>query len=126
MKLYTYCVNCKSEINLLTNATDRFVLARKKGERIKLNCSTCETSNDYHVNDLKAEEGKTLGIIAIFILFGGTTVVLIYLWPYIFQLTSVYAISGSVGILTIPFLVFQAINSGKEMRVRYFNSKRYG
>lgn len=126
MRLYTNCINCKTEINFRITASDRFVLAKKQGERIKLNCKSCGTTKEYHVNDLKAEESRVVGIISVLIFLGGTTVLLIYLWPYIFQISSVYAISGAVGILTIPFIVYQTINLGQVNRVKYFNAKRYG
>ena len=126
MRLYTNCINCKSEINFRTTASDRFVLVKRRGEQIKLNCESCGTTKEYHVNNLKAEESKIVGIISFLIFLGGTTALLFYLWPYIFQISSVYAISGAVGILTIPFFVYQAINSGQANKVKYFNTKRYG
>lgn len=126
MRLYTNCINCKSEINFRNTASDRFVLAKRRGEQVKLNCESCGTTKEYHVNDLKAEESRIVGIISVFIFLVGTTVLLIYLWPYIFQISSVYAISGAVGILTIPFMAYQAINSGQANKVKYFNAKRYG
>ncbi|SEJ82405.1 hypothetical protein SAMN05192553_12015 [Cyclobacterium xiamenense] len=67
-----------------------------------------------------------VGIISVLIFLGGTTALLFYLWPYIFQISSVYAISGAVGILMIPFMVYQTINSGQANKVKYFNAKRYG
>lgn len=126
MRLYTNCVNCKTEINFRTTACDRFMLAKNQGERIKLDCTACGKTKEYHVNDLKAEESRIGGIISLIIFFGGTTALFIYLWPYIFQLSSVYAISGTVGILIIPFMVYQAINAGRVNKVKYFNKKRYG
>jgi len=126
MRLYAKCENCKSEINLRATASDRFKLATKRGEKIDLTCNSCETVGTYHVNDIIAERSKTVIIVALLIFLGGTTGIFIYLWPYFFRTSYIYAISGLTGVLTIPFLVYQAINSGQENRVKYFNTKRYG
>ena len=126
MRLYTKCKNCKSEINFKTTASDRFVLARKRGERIDLNCTSCGTGKQYHVNDIKAEESNIMSLFALFIFLGGTIGLFIYLWPYFFRTSYIYAVSGLIGVLTIPFLIYQAISSTQAHRVNYFNSKQFG
>ncbi|AKP50230.1 hypothetical protein CA2015_0770 [Cyclobacterium amurskyense] len=60
MKICTKCAKCRSEINLKTNASDRFGLAKKNGERINLSCNSCGTKKKYHVDELKAEESKVV------------------------------------------------------------------
>ena len=126
MKIYAQCKNCRSEINFRANASDRFVLARKFGERIDLNCNSCGTKKQYHLNELKAEESRFISIIAMLIFLGGTTAIFVYLWPYFFRTSYVYAVSGLLGVLTMPFLVYQAINHGQSNKVKYFNTKQYG
>lgn len=125
MNLYTHCKNCKFEIDFSISARDRFVLARKLGEQIDLNCNSCGTWKQYHVNEIKAEENKIISLMALLILFGGTIGIFIYLWRYIFNSSGVLAVAGLLGVLTIPFLVYQAINSSQSNKVDYFNSKKY-
>lgn len=82
MKLYTYCTKCKSEIGFNLRAKDRFTLAKKHGEEIQLTCNNCSSRKYYHVNDIKAEESKAVGMVSLFSFLTGTAVIFILLWPY--------------------------------------------
>jgi hypothetical protein len=126
MNLQARCKNCRSFIAFQATVKDRFELARKRGEKIDLKCRSCGTKDTYDVNDIKAVESKFIAIVALLLFLCGTTALFIYLWPYFFATSYIYAISGMIGILTIPFLVFQAINHGQLNRVQYFNTKRHG
>ncbi|WP_339924088.1 hypothetical protein [uncultured Cyclobacterium sp.] len=126
MKIYTKCAKCRSEIVLKTNASDRFVLAKKIGETIDLSCKSCGTNKKYHVKEMKAEESKIVGFISLLIFLGGTSGIFFYLWPYFFRTSYIYAISALIGVLTVPFLIYQAINFGQSNKVKYFNAKQYG
>lgn len=126
MRLCTKCTNCKFEIKFRAIASDRFKLAKKLGKHINLNCKSCGAPNTFHVNDIKAEESAIVSIVALIIFLGGTTSLFIYIWPYFFKSSYLYIVSGLIGILTVPFLVYQALNSGNANRVQYFNKKKYG
>ncbi|MGL1889711.1 MAG: hypothetical protein OCD76_24570 [Reichenbachiella sp.] len=78
------------------------------------------------MNDINAEENQRTRLLSLAIFIGGTICLFIYILPYISEMANIYAISGFVGILTIPFLVYQGINSTHSGNVRYFNSKKYG
>jgi hypothetical protein len=126
MKLQARCENCKAYLSFHANVADRFELARKRGEKIDLSCLHCGTKKAFKMNEIKAVENKFLSIAGLLIFLGGTVGLFAYLWPYFFKTSYIYAIAGLIGVLTIPFLIYQAINHGQENKVQYFNSKRYG
>ena len=55
-----------------------FVLAKKLGEVIPVNCQKCGSNNDIHVNDVKAEENKLVSLFAEFIFLAGTLAFLFF------------------------------------------------
>ena len=125
MKLYTNCKNCKEEIQFSVLARDRFALAKKRGEKIDLNCRSCGTRKTYHVNEIKAEEKKSIQVLAGLILLFGTIGLFFFLWPILLK-SSVLVVGGLIGILTVPFLVYKFLNEDERNRVDYFNTKDYG
>lgn len=126
MKLYTRCSKCREFINFNEGVSDRFKLAAKKGVKVELKCKNCNSTSNYHVNDIKAETNKKMSLIATLIFLGGTFALFIYLWDYLFRIADVFAISGLIGVLTIPFMVYQTITSEQENKVRNFNMYDYG
>ncbi|MEQ8534877.1 MAG: hypothetical protein RIB86_23695, partial [Imperialibacter sp.] len=96
------------------------------GERIQLVCDSCGSTGRYHVNEIKAEISKIVAVIAGAIFLGGTAGTLFFVWDYLFEKANIYAISGLIGLATIPFIFYQGINRHQTGRVTYFNTKRYG
>jgi hypothetical protein len=125
MRLYTTCIHCKAEIRLVVAAKDRFVLARKRGEEIDLTCMSCGIRKHYHVNAIKAEQKKSVLILAAVILLFGTFGLFLYLWPILLR-SSVLVSAGLFGLLTVPFLIYKFLNDDERNRVKYFNIKKYG
>ena len=125
MRLYTNCKNCKEEVQFSVIAKDRFVLARKRGEAIDLNCTSCGARKSYHVNEINAEEKKSIQVLAALILLIGTTALFLYLWPILLK-SSIMAVAGLVGILAVPSFVYKFLNEDERNRVSYFNTKHYG
>lgn len=126
MRLYTKCSNCRSKLSFKENAPDRFVLAKKRGEKFKLNCHSCSKEVPIDLNDVKAEENKLLYTILLLLSVFATITILIYLWPYVFRTSWIYAIANLIGIVVIPHMFYQAYLIAQRNKVRYFNTKRYG
>ncbi len=126
MKLYTRCQNCKEDIYFTSFSSDRFQLARKRGNLIFLDCKSCGTKASYEPNAIFAEESKGIGWAAAIILIGGTIGLFMFVWKYITRTTDVWAIANFAALLGVPFLVYQAITKTQRDRVRYFNTKQYG
>ena len=109
-----------------TVAEDRFKLAKKVGEKLDLQCKSCGSKQRTKMNDIKAEENKVMSLIASGIFFLGTIALLILIWDYLLVLLGAYAVSSLLGVLVIPFMVYQAMNSSQRERINYFNVKIYG
>ena len=109
MILSTKCKSCRTPIKFKARVSDRFDLAKKRGDKIELRCTSCGASKAYHVNDIKAQENKVFGILGLIIFLGGTTIIVMYFWPYVFQTSYIYAISAIIGIASVPFVIQQLI-----------------
>ena len=53
MKLIVKCSNCNSANNA-PKMNDRISYAKNKGENFSITCSSCNETNEYHVDDIKA------------------------------------------------------------------------
>ncbi|GAA5039323.1 hypothetical protein GCM10011506_38390 [Marivirga lumbricoides] len=126
MNLQAKCKNCNSFIYFRAPVSDRFELARKRGDKLNLKCNTCNADKVYNLNDVKAIESKLMAILALLLFIFGTIGLFIFIWPYFFQTGNIYVITGLISLLTIPFLIYQSITSGDAERIRYFNAKYYG
>lgn len=93
---------------------------------MELLCSGCNTKAKYHVNDIKAESNKKIALFAALVFLFGTGGLLIFIWDYLFRIADVFAISGLIGVLVIPFMFYQVITSEQEQKVRNFNIYEYG
>ncbi|MTI38464.1 hypothetical protein [Fulvivirga lutimaris] len=105
---------------------DRFALAKKIGAKPEIVCNQCGKSDKYDLNDIKATKNRTLGLIASLIFLVGTGLTVYVVLTEIFELANIYAISGLVGFIGIPYLIYEAINSSEQSKVAYFNAKIYG
>ena len=121
MKLVTSCKKCSQEIKFFSRVENRPRLAQKKGEEFELKCQNCKATCKYHVDEISAEENKSIQIVALVVFFLGTPLIIYLTWGYLFRLANIYAIGGLVGAMIIPFLIFTVINKGQEEKVRNFN-----
>lgn len=121
MKLVTLCKNCSQEIKFFSRAENRPRLAQKRGEEFELKCQNCKATFKYHVDEVSAEENKSILTVALIIFFLGTPLIVYLTWGYLFRLANIYAIGGLVGIMIIPFLIFTVIDKSQEEKVRNFN-----
>jgi len=126
LKLYVKCTNCRQKISFSKPVKDRFSLAKKFGQSIEVSCTKCNLINNYEVNAIKAEESKVIALIALVTTLVASISLFICLWPYFFETSYIYAISGLIGVLVVPSLFYQAFNFSVNQRVKYFNSMRYG
>lgn len=121
MKLVTSCKNCSQEIKFYSRAINRPRLVQKRGEEFELKCQHCKATCKYHVDEVSAEENKSILIVALVVFFLGTPLIVYLTWGYLFRLANIYAIGGLVGVITIPFLIFTVINKSQEEKARNFN-----
>ncbi len=126
MRLCAICTRCGEEIYLRVKVGDRFALAKKKGNQIELHCRYCNNRSKYHVNAIEAKANKRVNIIAISTSVVGTALLFFGAWNYLWELANIHAITGLIGVLTLPAGVYYAIVSTQQEKVRYFNSKKYG
>ncbi len=120
MRLFSICTDCKNEISMRTWATTRVDLKMKHGDNIELYCKSCNKTDKYSIDDLKAKESKIAILIGLLILFIGTPISLILLWNYIWQ-TGLYSAFGLILIIGIPGFIYMIINKNDQNRVRIFN-----
>ena len=113
-------------VRISNRARDRFVLAKKRGEKLSMICNCCGASRHYHVNELKARPNGMLLIAAGLILGLGTPAVIVLQFLFFADITNVYLIAELAGLIMVPYLVYKAIKSTHESRVNYFNNKYYG
>jgi predicted membrane channel-forming protein YqfA (hemolysin III family) len=92
----------------------------KHGDKIELHCKSCNKTDKYSIDDLKAKESKIAILIGLLILIIGTPITLILLWDYIWQ-SGLYSAFGLILIIGIPGYVYMIINKNDQNRVRIFN-----
>jgi len=120
MKLYTKCIDCKSDLMIKSWVSTRVDLKMKLGDKMEITCKNCNRTNKYSIDDLKARESKIAALIGLVVLVIGTPFILILLWDYIWQ-TGLYGAFGLILIIGIPGSVFMIINKNEQSRVSSFN-----
>ena len=121
MKLIVNCKNCRNKIKLRNSASDRAELAREKGSEFKVNCTECSKENNYHVNDVKAIEGKLIAIISLGIFVFGTGIIGYLLRDYLFVSMNPYNVLAFGGLLLTPSAVYFILTKQERDNVRRFN-----
>ena len=120
MRLFSTCTDCKNEISIRNWATTRVDLKMKHGDKIELHCNSCNKTDKYSIDDLKARKSKIALLIGLLILIVGTPITLILLRDYIWQ-SGLYSAFGLILIIGIPGSIYMIINKNDHNRVRLFN-----
>lgn len=76
MQLLTTCKSCRADIPVKSSAATRPELIMEKGENFSIQCPSCASHQEKHVNDVRARinqmillGGVALGVIATIILW---------------------------------------------------------
>ncbi|PWD97477.1 hypothetical protein [Marinilabilia rubra] len=121
MKLYAKCPKCKSEISFTKWVSDRIEFKKSNGEYISLTCKNCNKKTKFHIVNIEAKENKIAHFIALSVLLIGTSLLLIFLWDFLFLTINIYTIAGLLSILVVPSIIFGIITKNERKRVRLFN-----
>jgi hypothetical protein len=103
-------------------ASDRVELSKSKGDKIKLTCKHCGQTGFYYVNTINATDSKIAQIIGLTIFVIGTPLTFYLIWDYIFRFTYIYVISGLIGLIGVPFMIYSIIEKEQRKKIRLFNN----
>ncbi|QCX39560.1 hypothetical protein FF125_14335 [Aureibaculum algae] len=111
MKLVIKCKDCREENKVPNYARDRVNYAKKFGDKFELNCKKCNKTNEYHVDDIRAENYRlgeiiTNRIIVLVIVSVISIILMIAFWGS--------PISWSFILLPIATLFFFKNNDSKK------------
>lgn len=119
MLLQTRCHECKASIRWRIFTTDRVELSKTHGEHIEMRCKECGATDNYHVDELKAQNNKLLQLIALLIMIAGTALIVFFLRDYLFHPDgSLYLFAV---IIAIPSFMFQIITKSEQKKLNRFN-----
>ena len=121
MTISTTCKNCKSQIKLKTNSSDKVVFAMENGEIVKLQCEKCGSQEKYHVDTFSTKPSKLSLIIASIIFLVGTPVTLFLVWDEIMNSGCILCITSLFIPIIIPSLIYGIMVKNDRIRVNYFN-----
>jgi hypothetical protein len=122
MILQAKCKHCSSKIRFFTLVSDRLELSEyKKKSKLELKCRKCGVSDKYEINSIFAET-KLIQLLSLAIILGGTALILIFIWDYLWKGGSIYA--PLTGIIIIPSLIYLTLNKSIESNKRRFNSTK--
>ena len=121
MILFTNCKSCKSEISFRKLFSDRVEFKKLVGDSLELTCKSCNKTDKYRTDNVKAKESKLALLIAFLIFLIGTPILLLFLWDYFFKVNYFYAMLGLFLPLTIPSTIYLIINRNERLKVRLFN-----
>ncbi|NLR91462.1 hypothetical protein HGP29_09610 [Flammeovirga sp. SR4] len=125
MKLYTYCSNCKAEINFSASVKKRSDLTKKfetqNSNSIILSCNCCKTQSINTIDSIKAEVNqKIIGFSTIF--FAIAAIILsVYIFTLAVKFLNIYTVGGLVSVISIPYLICHAIKNYLQNKVMDFN-----
>lgn len=121
MKLFTNCKNCKSEITFRSWYSDRVEFKKSKGDSLKLTCKSCNKTDKYYIDNIKAKESKFALLIAFMLFLIGTPILFFSLWDYFLKVNYFYGMLGLLIPLTIPSIIYMVISKNESSKVRLFN-----
>lgn len=124
MLLSVLCKNCKKEVRFKKKAGDRVKLEQLEGKELQHECHHCTTSHKYLINEIWANESKTIAIIAFLIFFLGTGLMVYFLKDYLLLPNNPYNILAVAEVLLIPSFVYVLLMNQERDRVRRFNMHR--
>lgn len=121
MKLFTNCKNCKSEIRFKSWYSDRVEIKKSVGDSLQLKCKSCNKTDKYRIDTIKAKESKLALFFAFIIFLIGTPIMLFFLWDYFLKANYLYGILGLLLPLIIPSVIYMIVNKNESSKVRLFN-----
>lgn len=121
MTLYTYCENCKNEINLPFSDYSRTDIMKKKGDFIELSCKKCWHNDLYHLNKIKAKKSQLATIVSLVIFIVGTPLLFYYIGNFFFRTTNINIIGLLFGFVAIPTVIYNLIQKEEKNKVINFN-----
>lgn len=124
MKLIVNCKHCRKEIRVRKSVSDRGELAREKGDQFTLKCGKCSRKESYHVNEVRAQESKSIALIALLVFVFGTAIIGYELKAYLFMPNNPYGAISVGGMLLIPIVVYGLLIKQERDQVTLFNSYR--
>jgi hypothetical protein len=106
------CKNCKEDLIIKSSSNSRHDLEDERGRYFTAKCEHCDHENEYHVNDVKAKQGKPN---LIYFFLGGTASIILLL----FCVNSF----GYIGViaLTIPAFIYVRLKQNAEKEIDLFN-----
>lgn len=120
MLLTVRCNKCRRQIKFSERVSDRIQLVRKKSEFINIRCKNCGQLDEYHVDDIRAEQSKIPMILAAIILIAGTPLIGYALWLGI-GLENRPVSVGMFSILLVPILIYLTITKSQREKIWAFN-----
>ena len=124
MKVYGKCRSCKAEITYSTSANTRVEFAMQEWETKTLNCKSCGKENEFHVDQLYAQESKIAQIGAGLLFFLGTPLIYFLVNPIFTGSRNNYVIYVVGGFLLIPVIAYGIIKKQDQTRVSDFNRRK--
>lgn len=124
MKLVANCKHCREEVSVRKSATDRGELAKEEGDQLLLECGKCSKKDTYHVNEIRAQESKTVAVSALLVFVFGTAIIGYELKAYFFLPNNPYSAISIGGMLLIPVVVYGLLIKQERDQVSLFNSYR--
>ncbi|MFT5926748.1 MAG: hypothetical protein ACI9WL_001499 [Rubritalea sp.] len=116
MNVYGKCESCRNEIAYRTDANTRVEFAMQDGETKNINCKSCGTNTEFHVDQLYAKSSNRQYLI----------VALVVLTTLIVPLYVVYFSDRQYVIIALglPFVVYFILNKQDQKRVSNFNKRK--
>lgn len=122
MILQTTCRHCNKSIKFYSFANDRMELSEyKKKSKLELKCRKCGIVDKYEINSIFTET-KLIKLLSLAIILGGTALILIFIWDYLWKGGSIYA--PLTGVIIIPSLIYVTLNKSIESNRRRFNNTK--
>jgi hypothetical protein len=118
MKLFTRCPYCKKETSFFAFVSDRAMLSKEKGNPFQLTCKSCNSDFACEIDKVYAKNSKIALIIGLAVLILGIPFSFILLNDIIKDTGYVVF---SVGMIAVPFAIYQIINNQDRKRVESFN-----
>lgn len=121
MKVYGKCKNCQSEIEYSTSENTRVEFAMRVGENKTLNCKSCNTTSDFHVDELYAKESKIAQIGAGIVSLIGIPLVFFVVNPVFTSSENNNSFYVVGGFLLTPIVIYGIFKNQDQNRVNSFN-----
>lgn len=122
MLLQARCHECKASISWRIFTTDRVELSKTHGEHIEMRCKECGAIDNYHVDELKAQNSRQLKLIALLIMIAGTALIIFLLRDYLFHYDgSLYLFAVIAVIIAIPSFMFRILTKSEQQKLKRFN-----